>query len=143
MWINHVFLGFLGLVFGVSIASATFALAVKLGIIPEMADKSRTARHIMIYENVTILGGIVGNMISVFLNIRLPLGPAFLVLYGTGAGVYVGCLAVALAEIINVFPILFRRLKIRTALNWVICSVALGKLSGCLYYFIKGLAKPG
>ena len=50
MWINHVWLGFLGLVFGLSVASGSFALAVKLGIIPQMAEKSKTAKHIMTYE---------------------------------------------------------------------------------------------
>lgn len=138
MWISHAVLGFLGLIFGVSIASASFALAVKLGIVPVMAEKSLTARHIITYENAIILGGICGNILSVFLDIHLPIGHLFLGLYGLGAGIFVGCMAVALAEILNAFTILFRRLNLKTGLAWVVGSIAFGKMSGCLYYFIKG-----
>ena len=78
MWIEHVFLGFLGLVCGLSVASGSFAIAVKLGIIPQMANKSGTAKHIMTYENVVILGGISGNLFSVFPDIRFPAGHVLL-----------------------------------------------------------------
>ncbi len=139
MWIEHVLLGFLGLVFGISVASGSFALAVKLGIVPTMAQKSTTAKHIMTYENAIILGGICGNILSVFTSIKLPLGHIFLAVYGLGAGIFVGCMAVALAEIINVFPILYRRTKLKTGLPWVIGMVALGKMSGALYYFIHDM----
>lgn len=138
MWISHVMLGFFGLVFGMSVASASFALAVKLGIVPTMAEKSLTARHIITYENTIILGGICGNILSVFLGIRLPLGHVFLGLYGLGAGIFVGCMAIALAEILNAFTILFRRLNLKMGLAWVVGSIAFGKMSGCLYYFVKG-----
>ena len=139
MWISHVFLGFVGLVFGLSVATGSFALAVKLGIVPEMAEKSKTARHIMAYENAIILGGIFGNAISVFLSLRLPFGRVFLGLYGLCAGIFVGCMAVALAEIINAFPILYRRMKLKVGLPWVVGAVAFGKMSGCLYYFIHDM----
>lgn len=141
MWINHVVLGFFGFAFGISVSSASFALAVKLGIIPEMADKSKTAKHIITYENATILGGIFGNIMSVFLNICFPAGHLFLGLYGLGAGIFVGCMAVALAEIINAFTILYRRLNLKIGLAWVLGAMALGKMSGCLYYFAKGFSK--
>lgn len=138
MWINHVFLGFLGFVFGMSLASGTFAIAVKLGIIPQMANKSKTAKRIITYENATILGGITGNILAIFPGIHLPLGHVFLGLYGFGAGIFIGCMAVALAEIINAFPIMFRRLKLKTGLVWVMTAVAFGKMSGCLFYFLRG-----
>lgn len=138
MWINHVWLGFLGLVFGLSVASGSFALAVKLGIVPQMAKKSKTAKHIMTYENATILGGICGNIISVFPDIRFPAGHLFLGLFGLGSGIFVGCMAVALAEIINAYPIIYRRLHLKMGLQWLVVAIALGKMCGCLYYFLKG-----
>lgn len=139
MWMNHMLLGSVGLIFGLSIAAGSFALAVKLGIVPVMAEKSTTAKHIMTYENAIILGGICGNILSVFLDIRLPLGHAFLALYGLCAGIFVGCMAVALAEIINAFPILYRRIKLKTGLQWAVGAAALGKMSGALYYFINDM----
>ena len=140
MWIEHVFLGFLGLVCGLSVASGSFAIAVKLGIIPQMANKSGTAKHIMTYENVVILGGISGNLFSVFPDIRFPAGHVLLGLFGLSAGIFVGCMAVALAEIINAYPILFRRLKLKMGLAWFVAVIAFGKRCGCLFYFMRGYA---
>ena len=141
MWINHVLLGLLGLLFGLSVASGSFALAVKLGIVPAMAERSNTAKHIITYENAIILGGVCGNIVSVFTQIRLPLGPVFLAVYGLGAGIFTGCMVVALAEIVNVFPIMFRRVNLKMGLSWVVITLALGKVCGALYYFINDMDK--
>lgn len=138
MWIKHLLLGFFGLACGLSVASGSFAIAVKLGIIPEMATKSGTAKRIMTYENATILGGITGNILSVFLQIRLPVGHIFLALFGLSAGIFVGCMAVALAEIINAYPIMYRRLELKMGLEWMLATIAIGKMCGCLFYFMKG-----
>jgi len=77
MWINHVILGFIGFACGLSVASGAFAIAVKLGIIPQMANKSKTAKQIMTYENATILGGIAGNILAIFPQVRFPAGHFF------------------------------------------------------------------
>lgn len=138
MWIKHVLLGFLGLVFGLSVATGNFALAVKLGIIPQMAGRSKTAKHIITYENALILGGTCGNILSVFTNIRFPAGHLFLAAFGICAGIFVGCMAVALAEIIDAYPILYRRMHLKIGLEWMVGMIAIGKMSGCLYYFLKG-----
>ena len=140
MLIEHILLGFIGLACGLSVASGSFAIAVKLGIIPEMASKSKTANRIITYENATILGGITGNILAVFPQIRFPAGHIFLALFGIGAGIFIGCMAVALAEIINAYPIMYRRMKLKIGMEWVLATIAIGKMSGCLFYFIKGYA---
>lgn len=76
---------------------------------------------------------------SVFLNLRLPLGPLLLCVYGLSAGIFVGCIAVALAEILNTFPIMFRRIGLKTGLPWVMLFMALGKSAGAFYYFMKNI----
>lgn len=62
--------------------------------------------------------------------------------YGTAAGIFVGCTAVALAEILNTFPILFRRLYINRGLSGVMIAMALGKMAGSFYYFFFGYGLP-
>ncbi len=138
MWTKHVFLAFIGLACGLSVASGSFAIAVKLGIIPEMATKSGTAKRIITYENATILGGITGNVLSVFSQIRIPAGHIVLALFGLSAGIFIGCMAVALAEIINAYPIMYRRLKLKMGLEWMLAVIAVGKMCGCLFYFMRG-----
>lgn len=89
------------------------------------------------FENAIILGGIVGNLYSVFLQFTLPFGSVILALFGISAGIFVGCISVALAEILNTFPIMFRRFKIKIGLAWVLYGMALGKAIGSAYYFIN------
>lgn len=55
--------------------------------------------------------------------------------YGLAAGVFSGCLSVALAEVLNVFPVLFRRMGIKTGLEILITFFAFGKVAGGLVYF--------
>ncbi len=66
MWIRHVFLGLAGLTAGAAVAGGTFAFLIMLNIIPRMIGKTKTAARICLYENMIVLGGIGGNLLSVF-----------------------------------------------------------------------------
>lgn len=136
---KHIFLGFMGLISGVAVSAGTFAFLLVIGVIPRMIGKCNRAAETLHFENAVILGGIFGNIMSVFLNLRLPLGPLFLCAYGLSAGIFVGCLAVALAEILNTFPIMFRRFHLKTGLPWVMLFMAFGKSAGSLYYFLRDM----
>ena len=76
MWIRHVFLGLAGLTAGAAVAGGTFAFLIMLNIIPRMIGKTKTAARICLYENMIVLGGIGGNLLSVFLMMQIPLGQA-------------------------------------------------------------------
>lgn len=64
---------------------------------------------------------------------------------GLGAGIFVGSIAVSLAEIIDTFPVLFRRFGLEgpiphklgkragPKLEWLLLAMALGKLVGALW----------
>ena len=140
MWIKHVFLAFFGFSSGIAIAAGTFAFIIMIGIVPRIIAKSSTAPHVMCYENAILLGGLVGNILSVFLDIRLPGGRPLLMLYGLCAGIFVGCVAVALAEILKALPIFFRRVHVKEGLPWLMVFMALGKMAGGLFYFFFDMA---
>jgi len=54
-------------------------------------------------------------------------------------GLFVGILAMALTEVLNVMPILMRRTRLTQGLRWIIPAFALGKVFGSLvYYLIDG-----
>lgn len=57
---------------------------------------------------------------------------ALLCVYGISAGIFVGSIAVALAEILNTFPITFRRMGLKVGLFWVMLAMAAGKVAGSL-----------
>lgn len=134
---EHMLLGFLGLAAGVAVSAGTFAFLVVLGVIPRMIGKCNRASETIQFENAIIAGGIFGNLCSVFTNIKIPLGPLLLCIYGLSAGIFVGCMAVALAEILDTFPVTFRRIRLKTGMFWVMLAMALGKCAGSFYYFLR------
>lgn len=140
MWINHLLLGVIGLAAGASAAAGTFAFIIILGVVPRMIGKSKTAKSIFGYENAIILGGILGNIATVFLDMKIPLGSVFLCLFGISAGIFVGCNAIALAEVLQTFPILFRRVKIKVGLSYAIFFMAIGKTIGSFLYFFRHMS---
>ena len=140
MWIREIFLGIIGLASGVAVSAGVFAFAVTLGVIPRFAGKSHTSQYVLSYETAILLGGIFGTLMSIF-ELKISLGLPLVLAFGLSAGIYTGCLAVALEEILNAFPIMFRRLKIKEGQNWVLYAMALGKMTGAFYFFVNHMVK--
>lgn len=74
MWIKHLFLGFIGLASGVGVAAGTFAFIIVIGVVPRMIAKCNRAESTILFENMIVLGGIFGTIMSVFTDISLPVG---------------------------------------------------------------------
>ena len=64
------------------------------------------------------------------------IGTAFLILFGLFAGMFVGCLAFAIAEMLNSIPIFARRIGFRHGLGIALLFAALGKMAGSIFYFL-------
>lgn len=142
MWIKHLFLGFIGLASGVGVAAGTFAFIIVIGVVPRMIAKCNRAENTLLFENMIVLGGIFGTVLSVFTNLMFPVGHWLLYVYGFCAGIFVGCIAVALAEILNTFPIIFRRFQVKEGLEWIMLFMALGKCAGSFWYFCHHMTPP-
>lgn len=139
LWKSFI-LGFLGLSAGGIIAAGVFAFLVIIGIFPRIMGKTKTKR-IMLYETIIIAGGVLGNISDIY-EIYIPLGMAgklVLGVFGLSSGIFVGCLVMSLAETLKALPVINRRIGLAVGLQYVILSVALGKLTGSLVYFVKGM----
>jgi len=136
MWIRYLFLVFFGLVSGGVIAAGTFAFIMIIGVVPRLVGKCHRAAGTMLFENMIVMGAVLGCVWSVFPDVGIPFGWLTVLLFGLSAGIFVGCIALALEEILDTYPILFRRFHIKEGLFWVILSVAIGKMCGSFYYFI-------
>ncbi len=135
MWLKQVFLGFIGLASGAAISAGVFSFIISIGVVPRIIGKSRTAFDIMAYENAVLLGGTAGNLMALF-SIQVPLGITAVIAFGLSAGIFTGCLSVALAEILNTFPIMFRRLGIKEGLSWILFFMALAcSIVSCFMVF--------
>ncbi len=140
MWIREFLCGLIGFASGIAVAGGVFALITSIGIIPRISDKTHTKHHLRAYELSILLGGTLGNIYNIF-EVNFPGNDAFnahafiFPIFGIAAGIFVGCLATALAESLNVTAITSRRLKLHVGLGFIILSLALGKLIGSFIFF--------
>lgn len=136
--LKYLILILLGIGSGAVISGAVFAFISIIGIVPRLAEKTKTNKYIVFYENAIIVGGIFGAF-SVMFNYYIPIGVIPAMLFGFFIGIFYGCLAVSLAEVLDVIPILTRRTRLYKGLKYFIIAIALGKATGAiLYYFVDG-----
>ncbi|MDD7402362.1 MAG: stage V sporulation protein AB [Butyribacter sp.] len=131
-WLQNIVLAFIGFAGGISVAGGVFAFISILGIVPRMADRLGIASHIYQMETLIAVGGVTGCIISVF-EVPFAVGITGMILIGFFAGIFVGTLAMALAETLKVIPVLCQRTSLRMGLPVIITAMALGKALGSLY----------
>lgn len=125
---------------GFIVAGGVVALMTGLGILIRFIGISHTASRIRWYENCILLGTVTGTIVTVF-PMHIPVGEWLLLVAGLFMGVFVGGWIMALAEVINVFPVYCRRLGITKGYGWIVVTMALGKMLGSLLLFYKGWGK--
>lgn len=135
MCFRYALLIFIGFSAGVAIAGGVFAFITIIGIIPRLVQKTRTRKFIWLYESTIILGGTVGTLPLAF-NLSIPIGLVGEAIIGLFAGMFIGSLAVCLAETIDVLPVLQRRARLKVGIQFFVLSFALGKSVGALIYFL-------
>ena len=138
-----LFLALIGLSAGSIIAAGVFAFLAIIGVFPRLIGKTRTHSHLMLYETVIVSGGIFGNLWDIYefplTPVSAPAAPVLLAIFGSCVGIFVGCLAMSLAETLKALPVINRRIRLSVGLQYLIFSIALGKLTGSLLYFLYGM----
>lgn len=137
MWAQNILLAFIGLSAGAAVAGGLFSFIIGLGVVSDFADRTHTGECILLYEDSVALGGILGNIFSIY-QIAIPGGQWLAAIFGIFTGIFVGCWAMALAEILNMFPIFIRRVKLLQCIPYIILGIALGKGLGALLFFWQG-----
>lgn len=143
MFLKSVFMIFAGLASGIGVAAGTFAFLIVIRVIPRMVQKAKLEHKIIYIENIVFRGIMFGTVLSLFSWKKKwlfeLLGKTLLTIFGMSAGIFVGCLAVALAEILDTFPIFFRRIHLKEEIGEVLLfTMALGKMIGSLFFFFTG-----
>lgn len=158
MWIRQILLGMIGVSSGLIVSAGVFTVLISVGLIPRFAGKMHVARKIFVLEEMVVFGTLFGGFFSVFSDwgriggfvrehalfgsgategVWNLIGTVFLLVFGVFAGIFVGCLALAIAEMLNTIPVFARRIGFRHGLGIAILAVAIGKLVGSLLYFTK------
>ena len=147
MLLRQAFLIFAGICAGIGVSAGTFAFLLVIHVVPRIIQKAGLRHKTIAIENSIIRGVLFGTAFSLFSwtntwLLMIP-GQILVLLFGLSAGVFVGAVAVALAEILDTFPIFFQRLRLRDEAALVqICVMALGKSLGALFYFCFGYQLP-
>lgn len=152
MLLKEIFLGFVGLCFGFLAAAGVLTVLLAVGLVPRFAGETHTNKKVFLYEEMVVFGTIVGCVLTVFepymrladwavQGIGIPantwqmIGVFILLVSGIFSGMFVGSLAVTVAEMLDSIPIFTRRIRFREGLKALVWSIALGKTFGSLFYF--------
>ena len=130
----QILLGIIGLSSGFIVAGGVMALSIGLGIFTRYAGITHTGKRVRLYEDAVLLGGIAGDIMTVY-KVSVPLGSVGLAVMGVCFGIFVGSWILALAEIVNIFPVFFRRMGVTKGTSLVILAIAAGKVLGSLMHF--------
>lgn len=139
----------IGVSAGLMVSAGVFTVLFVVGLAPRFAGRTDTAWCEIWYEEFLIFGAISAGVLSIFpiqgsLGALIGQTPAsgvvlnsLLILTGLFAGIFVGCLSIALSEALDGIPIFARRISFKKGLSIAVLAIALGKLAGSLIYFIE------
>ena len=127
-----ILIGFSG---GVSVGAGYVAFLTVLNVIPRLTQLTKSVRYVHFYEAAVILGAVIGTIFSLW---DFTLNLSFLLLAGFGilSGIFNGMLAAALTEVLNVFPILAKRIGMQDSLGYILIALVLGRILGSLFQWI-------
>ena len=126
---------FVGLAGGLAVGSGYVAFLSVLGIIPRLMQLTKTMKMIRAYEWAVVLGVVIGGMATLWDPTPF-LTPYILIPMGLAAGIFVGMLAAALTEVLNVLPILAKRIGIDGQIIFLLMAIVFGKIIGSLFQWL-------
>ena len=119
---------------GAVIAAGVFAFLTTVGVLTRIAGKTGTKKHIRLYEDCIVVGAAVGNYINLA-EPRIYFNNIATSIFGIFSGIFVGCLIMSLAETIDTIPVVIRNTRMKKGVQYVILSIAIGKMIGAFIYF--------
>lgn len=120
---------------GVIIGGAFIALLTVLGIVARLIQLSKSWQMTRVYSVALLLGTLFGTFIS-FTYLALDQPRFILVFWGTMQGIFNGMLAAALIEVLQVFPVLAKRIRMERYLWVFLTAIIFGKIFGSLYQWL-------
>ncbi|MUV39730.1 Stage V sporulation protein [Lentibacillus sp. JNUCC-1] len=129
-------IGFAG---GLAVGAGYVAFLTVLGIIPRLIQLSKTSHLLKVYAACIILGSMFGIYLS-FADVSWDHPVILVVIWGAFHGIFVGMIAAGLTEILNVFPLLSKRIGLNRYLKGLMMAIVFGKVAGSLFqwlYFVQ------
>lgn len=120
---------------GVITGGAFAAVVALVKLFPRFISLTETNEQLVLYENLFI-GGTMIFTLAYFLNFYIKTNDILIMLMGLTFGIYLGAFNAALAETLNVIPIISKKLKVKNHLRLIFYSLVIGKVLGSIYYFL-------
>ncbi|WP_071460024.1 stage V sporulation protein AB [Bacillus massilinigeriensis] len=120
---------------GLAVGAGFVAFLTVLGLIPRLTQLTKTKKLIHWYEWAVIFGAIAGTAGG--LNFPVFYFPSFFAIpIGLASGMFVGMLAAALTEVLNVLPILAKRVYVEDRIIALLMAIVFGKVFGSLFQWV-------
>ncbi len=127
-----MFIGFAG---GIAVGGGFVAFLAVLGIIPRLVQLTKSVHYVQAYEWAVITGALIGSWFSLRDTV-LSVSHFWIVPLGLLCGVFVGMLSAALTEVLNVLPILAKRIGVDGKIVVLLMALVLGKVLGSLFHWL-------
>ncbi|WLD91893.1 stage V sporulation protein AB [Alkalihalobacillus sp. AL-G] len=124
-----------GLGGGLAVGAGFVAILTVFGIIPRLMQITKTYAHIRGYE-IGIISGVLFSSWYGLRDMSIQSAPLLLIPIGIACGTFVGMLAAALTEVLNVLPILMKRVGFKEQLLVLLMAIVFGKLLGSLFHWV-------
>ncbi|ARE87218.1 stage V sporulation protein AB [Clostridium formicaceticum] len=131
----YIIIPIIGFSNGIVVGSGIVALLTLLDIVPRLGQLTKTYKFTPIYENAIIGGATIAAFLSL-INKGINIGTILVILIGFTMGIFIGLLASALAEVMNVIPVVVRRFKIEEYVLYIVYSLILGKTIGSFIHWL-------
>lgn len=128
-------IAFIGLAGGLAVGAGFVAFLTVLGIIPRLTQLTKTLKYMQFYEWAVIGGALTACWLGLQETI-LFLSKLIVIPIGLASGIFVGMLAAALTEVLNVLPILAKRIGVEEKIIVLLMAIVLGKISGSLFHWM-------
>lgn len=125
----------IGLAGGIAVGGGYVAFLAVLGVIPRLAQLTRSGHRVQFFEWAVIGGSLAGAWCSLR-DITFQTSQYWLVLLGLFCGTFIGMLAATLTEVLNVLPILAKRVGVDGKIVILLVALVLGKVMGSLFHWI-------
>lgn len=136
MFYSRTLVFLIGIAQGIAVGTAFAAFMTILDIIYRLVQITKSDTHIRLYEKSLIFALPLTAMANL-LDMNFNMGKIIITVIGGFMGVFIGLLASALAEVLNVIPVLVDRLNMKKYVDYILVSLIAGKVFGSMIYWLK------
>jgi stage V sporulation protein AB len=117
---------------GFAVGTSVVAFLTVLDLFPRLVQMARAPRWMHRFE-LTLVAGTLTMTALHFARVQLALPNIIVAAITLFQGAFIGMVAASLIEVLNVVPIVSRRLRMQTKVGILLLFVALGKTAGSLF----------